>query len=101
MCIVQANRGEDRQDFFKEIIARPRTLRVCPVIAPMEGDSFLYHARQYHIIEQKVLLVDEFMHLGADFAVHLSWRQSVRAGDGDTLLDLLLNAGHADFKEFV
>ncbi len=99
---VQANGGEHRHQFTEEIAADPLALFLRPVRPAQEADPLAVQVRDQHFVEQAVLFRDQLVGAGADKRVDLPHVQSVRAGGRRRLqLDLLLQAGNADFEELV
>ena len=98
---VQSDWSQDRHDFAEEIPFDPLELRLAPFAATQEFDPFCSELRQYLVVEQRILLLDNRMRSAADVLERRLRGQSVRSRGDGMELDLFFQPGHADLEELV
>ena len=98
---VQSKRTQHRYQFTIEVVSDPLGLRLAPVGTAHETDTALAQGRDQFLVEHEILLLDQLMGLAADGGQDLARTEVVGAGLDRAGFDLLLQAGHPDFEEFV
>ncbi len=98
---IKTDRGQDRHDFAEKIVLDPLALFDGPCRAPQEDNAFLGQFGKDLVVEQGVLFLNQRMCFVTDQTVGRTRRQSVRGNGYGIQLDLLLEASHTDFEEFV
>jgi hypothetical protein len=98
---VQADRREHRHDFADEVVANPGALLVGPQAAPKEGNPLHFQRGEDHVVEQGVLLANQFVRLVGDAAIDLVRRHAVGADGMAAQFELFLESGDADFEKLV
>ncbi|MCY1221257.1 hypothetical protein D9M72_333050 [compost metagenome] len=98
---IQPDGCQDRHQFGEEEIADPGFLLSVPRWPSQEADLLLCHGWNQHVIEQAVLLIDQFTHSPVDRGIDHLRRKPVRAGHRRLKRALFLQARHADFVELI
>ena len=98
---VEPDRREHRHHFAEEIILDPSSLHRIPMRAAQETDILPRQIRQDALVEQGVLPRHQGMRLQRDGLEGQPRGQAVRPGHAAAVLDLFLQAGDADFEEFI
>jgi hypothetical protein len=98
---VEADRGDDRRNLVAEVAAHPGLELDRPVAATDEAHLMLFQLRQQNVVEDRVLTVNMAVDQLADPRQRLMRLQTVGTGLFTGEGDLLLQAGDADFKEFI
>ena len=98
---VEADRRQHRQQLAEVAIADPLALLRRPFLAAGEDHAFTRERRQYHLVQELVLVGDQRVRLAAHRLEHFGGAPRIRAGIVQAELDALLETGDADLEELV
>ncbi len=98
---IEPDGRDDRCDLVAEIAAHPGLELGRPMPAADEADLMFGKRRQQHVVEDRVLAVDLFMHQLGNARQRLMRLQTIGAGLLAGEGDALLQPGHANLEELV
>ena len=98
---VEPDRCQHRHYFPDEEVADPGPLLVAPQAAADEGDALLFQRGEDDVVEQCVLVGNQPVGLLGDAMEYFERGNAIGADGVAAEFYLLLEAGNADFEEFV
>ncbi len=100
-CRIQPEWTEHRLDLALEVSLEPGGLLRSPGAAPEQGDPFLLHRRQQHLVQAAILLTHQAQGALVDRREQIRNRQGIRGELGRAHLVQLLQSRDADLEELI
>ena len=98
---VEADGTQDRHQVVREVMPQPLALLRVPAVARDEADALEIEARQQHLVQHAVLLVEQLVRDLRDRAQLFGRRHVVGTALGHAERLLVDQSGDADLEEFV